>query len=314
MVPASRFEVDQQMLPYFRKHYQVMRLESLFGVYFQHLSCKYGPIFSNDCHILQRAVAISLLPSGYLSLFRWASSRERIFFHEWLSKFHNSLGRDLEELNVNESHLFAMFWVHAAHRYKATWDTKARQIYAVGFAKIMWHLYRSFISGTGPRPSFCSTLWPWMLSEIRQNEYHFSSGPPLNQLEDSTIDFWWDLHNLYEVIGPVDDCLLEHMSLQDYRFDFKCDDILMSLKTCLAVFLHPRRAAPNLAYQQSMEIELSMQNLRRQTEKIRISEEALELLRIMVQKPLASDLLIISIACHCRKLPYITSDPPAWSY
>jgi len=299
--PSGHRQVDERILLYLQKHYRYSRPGCDCEVFLHHLSSKYGPIFSDGTDLLPLAIAIHALPLGWLSLSGWNSSPDRILLYEWLSKFHNMFGRDLEELNVDETHLFAIFFVFAAHNFTATWDSKStRHVYAIGFAKIMRHLCNSFLSGPRSRSFPFSGLWHWMLSTIRG--YEFCLDLPINRLEKGAIDFRWDLHCLSELIGPIDGYLLEYPSLHTiYTFCWLCLDIKASLKTCLLVFLQSRRVGLNLTRDVNDDVETSMRSLRRKVDNIKSSKRALDTMRFMVQELLDFDLLIISTVCRYQK-------------
>jgi hypothetical protein len=144
----------------------------------------------------------------------------------------------------------------------------------------MRHLFNSLLSGTRSSPFSLSSLWPWMLILIRR--FFCTDSRILVTHEDATVDFWWDLHSLHEVIGTIDNTLHEHSCLEIYRFDFHCCDIETSLRTCLLVFMQPRRVGLNLAPKRSMEVQLSMRHLRLQVEKIMGSNKAMDLMKNMV--------------------------------
>ena len=288
------------MLYYLQILFRSLVSTSLLGVLFQNLSRRYGPIFSNDSNILPLAIALSVSPSWWSSISTSDASRERTLYYEWLSSFHMLMGRDLQESNVDETHLFAMFWVSQIHwcLYEVE-DSRASRIYAVGFAMILRHLYGSRQSGTRSKPFSLPAVWPWMLSVLRGNECFPEI--PIDHFEDSTIDFRWDLHRLYELIGPVDECLLEYPSLEVYKFRHQLSDINLSLKTCLLVFLQPRRVGLNMTRERTVEVEESMRNLRAQVEKVTGCKRALDAVRVMVQKPLDIYSLIISTVCRYQK-------------
>ena len=149
----------------------------------------------------------------------------------------------------------------------------------------MHYLRSLFLSGTEPRSNFLSAIWPMMLSKVR-HMLCYQGGMYVAQIADSIINLWWDLHKLYEIIGPIDNCPFEDTTLQDYRFFYHCQDIWASLKTCLFVYLQPRRNGLNLTFERTTEVHHSMQNLRMKLEKFRGSEKAVWLMKVMVLKPL----------------------------
>lgn len=285
-MPSVHREVDPRFLPYFQKRYRYSARSPWFGgLWLGPLSCKYGPTFSDGGDILPLAIAIDALPYGWLSTSRWNSSPERILFCEWLSNFHHLMRRDLEKSNIDESHLFAIFHVFLAHRFKVTLDSKAIHTYAVLFAWIMQYLCSLFLSGREPISSFLSAVWPLMVSIVRLI-LCFRRKITVVQIGDNIINLWWDVHQLYEIVGPIDDCPFEDTTLRDYRFFYHCHGVEASLKTCLLVYLQPRQNGLNLTFERITEIHHSMQNLRMKLEKFRGREKAAWLMKVMVLKPL----------------------------
>lgn len=102
--------------------------DAFLGVVFRNLWTLYGPTFSNDCEALQAAVVVTSL-SLQRSVLRW--TRSRVLCFEWISRFHQKLEQAIREASVNESHLFALFWVIIAHtqpRLRRETDNKTLEL------------------------------------------------------------------------------------------------------------------------------------------------------------------------------------------
>jgi len=283
-IPFCQRDVDQRFLPYFQKQYRYTVGPSLSAAFLRHMSRNYNPLFSGAGDILPLAIAIEALPLGCLSTIRWNSSPERILFYEWLSRFHYLMGEHLEHLNIDESHLFAIFYVLLAHNFVTTQNLKTKVTYAVGFVRIMHFLHSSFLSETNAKSGFPSAIWPWMVTYVRLILSCWPGKAP-NQIEDSIIDLWWDLSIFYGIVGSIENCLIEH-PLQAYRYDYQCADIHASLRACLLVYLRSRRFGKHLTVERKLEVHHSMQNLRVGVEKFRRNTKSVWLMDIMVLKSL----------------------------
>ena len=196
-------DVDEELLPYLHASYIFyVDKRSLFGEFSQHLWCQYGPMFSNDCQVLQNAVICDSLAYKWL-LGGFTNGRERVLFHENITRFHESLCYALQECKVNESHLIALFWIIVAYISNNVFSEEVRmdtvRTYSVGFVIIMRHLDKSITASVDMRFVHSRPLWPWMLFIVREFEDWFPTS--FTRLNYATIKLRWDLHTLASEIG-----------------------------------------------------------------------------------------------------------------
>lgn len=250
--------------------------EALFGVMFRILWSYYGMMFTNGCQTLQHA--ISLLGIRWQVRLNGGSPADITYFREQLSVFHNGLGFALHRMSINESHLFALFYVligfHGLHLPDEDPDdigTKA--VYIDGFLRVMKYLSTSAISSGS---SILYSLWPWMLSPIITI---LSTFP--RTLDMNVVDMFWSTHTLMRELNLSLENSLPN-SLHRYRFGFQLQDIALSLKACLRVFLTIGPPGCKLAEQRKREVEESLRFLNNQIKRLLNTQEAARFILIMV--------------------------------
>ena len=267
LAPIRLAESSNEIAPHLHEFYRRLGQESDYRIIIQHLWNVYGPMFSNNCPCLQSAIVVL----GFSLRLRFERTCVLVPCFEWLSRFHHQLEQALQDDCVNESHLFALFWILMAHHYTDLWfetDEETLQSYLIGFSRIMRHLSTS-VALDRHSTSPLRYIWPLILSIVRL--------APLLQSPSTAKRHWWDLHTLYRIIGPPDDGLILPRSGHFYH---RCNDFLKSLKACLFVFLQPRWVRPELPDEQM--IQLSVKSLRKEIDTFKKTEEVEKLIIAMV--------------------------------
>jgi len=280
-------------------HYFYARVaqESVHGIFNRMLCSEYGPMLTQNCAVLQIASALHRLsirpeletPSG-----EWLA-----FYHENLSVVHNGLRLAIQTLSVNESHLYALYWIlrscRSCYNPAARLDINAQLTYVEGFLKIMKYLSESTIYI--PSPLWHSQLCPWMLGCVIISLSYIS---PHLTFEPRITDLWWKAHILrthlwrFETLPgrPHEDMLTRY-----------CLQIIFSLKTCLMVFL---------AKEHKQEVRRSLLAMREEIISLRQSTQASEVLRAMVKTPDTEEMLRARAIQSMQKSP-CKKPPTSWS-
>ena len=262
---------------YIRIVYEAIHPESMYGVILQTLWNKYGLMLTNNCPLLQLAMKLQGLV--LLSFSHWnptASSR----FSDWISQFAKGLQSAQKNMRIDESHLMALFIVFGIYGHSKSLPPPANYFgtiaYVRAFVKIMTYLNSSVGSS---EQSMCYPLWSWLLSGVLQW---------LNGLSafdwgrnGKRIDLLWNaLSLLRKLRSSLDNSFPD--SLHEYRFDYKCTYILVSLRTSLLVFLKPELTDVEITEQQRLEIVNLVSSLGKQIQKLTQSKEVKEIRLKMV--------------------------------